>query len=187
MNDDIKYEPTGKAHTAPQPEEPQAEPAWLKCDSIDALFARADAERRAAVEARQQRGHVWYDPHWLVIRMMGYYEVDLEECKHPKDLLDWIWHLTDSKVWFTPQVLADFLAEFKVACRPAHQSVQGRVGLGTVPCPSASRAGVAGRAGDISQARIAFMRSGAVSWHRRSGLDRPGHGRWEPQLSQIFC
>jgi hypothetical protein len=92
----------------------------IKSLNIEELFAAADAERHAAVDARRRRGLVRYDPHRLVIRLMGYYEVDLEGCKCPKDLLDWIWHLTDSKVWFTPQVLADFLEEFKVACADRH-------------------------------------------------------------------
>ena len=60
--------------------------------------AFADAERQAAELARKQRGLAKHDPYWLVVRLMGYYEVDLEECRCPKDLLDWIWHLTDSKV-----------------------------------------------------------------------------------------
>jgi hypothetical protein len=95
-------------------------PAWTKSYTAAELDALADAEHKAAEEAQWRRGVVKYDPYWLVIRLMGYYEVDLEECRHPKDLLDWIWHLTDSKVWFTPQVLADFLAEFKVACADRH-------------------------------------------------------------------
>ena len=93
---------------------------WTKSLDSEQFFAFADAERQAARHARQQRGVAKYDPHWLVIRLMGYYEVDIEECRRPKDLLDWIWHLTDSKVWFTPQVLADFLDEFKVACADRH-------------------------------------------------------------------
>jgi len=94
--------------------------AKIEFDCWKESLARVDAEEQAAREARQQRGVAKYDPHWLVIRLMGYYEMDLEECRHPKDLVDWIWHLTDSKVWFTPQVLADFLAAFKVACVDRH-------------------------------------------------------------------
>jgi len=120
MNDNVEYQPTGTAPADQQAEEPHADFAWTEFMTIEELLAQAAADKKAAEEARRQRSLVKYDPHWLVIRLMGYYEVDLEECRCPKDLLDWIWHLTDSKVWFTPQVLADFLAEFKVACADRH-------------------------------------------------------------------
>jgi hypothetical protein len=54
--------------------------------------ALGDAEQQAAELARKQRDLASYDPHWLVIRLMGYYEVNLEECRCPRNLPGWTWH-----------------------------------------------------------------------------------------------
>ena len=87
-------------------------PAWTKSYTADELDALSDTEHKLAEEARRHRGVVTYDPYWLVIR------------------------LTDSKVWFTLQVLADFLTEFKVACadRLVDRYAE-ELGVGAVSCP----------------------------------------------------
>lgn len=79
---------------------------------LEELVQRQEAEETAA---RRKRRLAEYDPHWLLIRLDGWYEVDLEEMTGPAAFMDWLLHLRE-KNWFTPQMTADFLAELDVAC-----------------------------------------------------------------------
>ena len=105
----------------------------VKWCSIDELFARADADRQAAELARQRRGLAKYDPHWLVIRLMGYYEVDLEECRCPKDLLE-LDLVSDRQQSLVHAPGPGGLPGGVQGClrRPAREVVRGELGLGEV-------------------------------------------------------
>ncbi|MBN1841502.1 MAG: hypothetical protein JW883_04360 [Deltaproteobacteria bacterium] len=53
------------------------------------------------------------------------YEVDLERCNTPGQVLDWIFQVF-SKRWATPELMYDFLEALNVACHRFHgTSVQG--------------------------------------------------------------
>lgn len=84
----------------------------------------AREEEKNETEARRKRRLVEYDCHLLVINLnanhmdSGYYkyEVDLERMNTPSQFVHWLLHLRE-KIWFTPQMEADFLTElFDVAC-----------------------------------------------------------------------
>lgn len=53
------------------------------------------------------------------------YEVDLERCNTPGQVLDWIFQVK-AKTWATPELMYDLLEALNVACRRFHgTSVQG--------------------------------------------------------------
>jgi len=70
-----------------------------------------DKEERT-IEVRNHTGH------WL-------YEIDLERCTTPAQLLDWIFQL-HGKTWMTPEMMDEFLSAIQHACREVlGKSVQG--------------------------------------------------------------
>lgn len=53
------------------------------------------------------------------------YEIDLERCTTPAQLLDWIYQL-HGKTWMTPDLMGKFLSAIQDACREVlGKSVQG--------------------------------------------------------------
>jgi hypothetical protein len=53
------------------------------------------------------------------------YQVDLERCNTPGQMLDWIFQVK-SKTWATPEIMFDFLTALEVSCQIFHgKGVQG--------------------------------------------------------------
>ena len=53
------------------------------------------------------------------------YEIDLERCRTPGEVLDWIYQIK-SKTWATSEIIFDLLTALEVACQIFHgKGVQG--------------------------------------------------------------
>src|SRR4030095_16535284 len=81
---------------------------------------------KTSVSARMRIGDWVYDPKTLVVRHESrfWYEVDLEQCTTPAEMLAWIFQFAN-KTWATREIVGDLVKILSRLLRPKHNLCLG--------------------------------------------------------------
>lgn len=85
--------------------------------NMSELLDKADQDQILDNKALRKRNLAILSDDQMEITLNDTYPIDLEQITNSAELVDWFYHLAESKSWYSPQMFHDFMVLFRKAFR----------------------------------------------------------------------